>query len=81
MILSLTLQFFPMDIQKIKEFFASAKSFSPFKKVLIVLIVVLGLIYALSSCTSMRSTSVRVDKAEKVDINVTDSISGVYPTL
>lgn len=70
-----------MDLQQIKEFFRNARTFSPLKKGLIIVIVLLGLIYALCSCTSMRSTSVRVDKAEKVDINVTDSISGVYPTL
>lgn len=68
-----------MELQKIKDFFSTAKTFTPFKKGLIIVIVLLGLIYALCSCTSMRSTSVRVDKAEKVDINVTDSIAGSLP--
>lgn len=39
----------------------------------------LAAVYLFCSCTSTRSMSVSVDKAEKVDIHLTDSINGQMP--
>lgn len=68
-----------MNATQIKEIITSLASLSTFRRVIIVVLVSLAVVCALFGCTSMRSTSVRVDKAEKVDINVTDSIAGSLP--
>lgn len=65
----------------LKDFFGKAKKFSLVKKVLLVATIVLALVYALTSCTSTRSMAVTVDKAEKVDIHLTDSINGQLPFI
>lgn len=39
----------------------------------------LAAVYLFCSCTSTRSMSVSVDKAEKVDIHLTDSVNGQIP--
>lgn len=46
-------------------------------------IIVLFLFAALflSACTSTRSISVSVDKAEKVEVYVKDSLNSVYPSI
>lgn len=62
-------------------YLSKAKYLSTPKKVILVLLVTLAAIFCLCSCTSYRSTSVTVDKAEKVDINVKDSINSVYPSF
>ena len=69
------------NLSKLIEFLRKAKSFSLTKKILLVVLVVIAMVFALASCTTTRMMSVSVDKAENVRINMTDSVSGIYPTL
>lgn len=67
---------------KLIDLFRKAEKFSLTKRILIILAVCLGLAAALfggSSCSSTRSMSVTVDKAEKVDIHLKDSINAQVP--
>lgn len=67
------------NFAKIVEY---VRSLSVWLKAIVILIAAgLAAVLAFSSCTSTRSMSVSVDKAEKVDIHLTDSISSVYPTF
>lgn len=79
----LIIHYLKIDMEKIitflSEFFGRASSYSVLKKTLLVLCVAAAVAFAVCSCTSMRSTSVTVDKAEKVDIQITDSIAGKMP--
>lgn len=68
-----------MDLTTIKTLIAKAQSLSLGRKVILVILIALAAIFAVTSCTSTRSMAVTVDKAEKVDIHLTDSINGQLP--
>lgn len=74
-----------MDLfSKLVEFFRSASSWSVAKRILLIIAVLAAMCFALfgsTACTSHRSMSVSVDKAEKVNINLTDSINGQIPFI
>lgn len=51
------------------------------KKILLTLAVIAALAFALSSCTSTRNMSLTIDKAENVQVNMTDSVTAAYPVF
>lgn len=55
------------------------RSVSPTMRIILIIIVALASAVIMFSCTSSRNISVTVDKAEKVDIHVSDSINAVNP--
>lgn len=57
----------------------AAKSGSTLKKVLLLLAALAALGFCLASCTTTRSMSVSVEKAEKVNIHMLDSINAASP--
>lgn len=66
-------------LNKLIEFLGKVKTLSLAKRLIFVLTVVLALLFFLVSCSSHRSFSVSVDKAEKVEVNNADSIDAVWP--
>lgn len=69
-------------ISKLVEFFRSASTWSVTKRILFIIAVIatLGfLLFGSLSCSSHRSFSVSVDKAEKVNVQYTDSIDANSP--
>lgn len=72
-----------MDLfSKLVEFFRSASKWSVAKRVLLIIAVLAAIIFALfgsTSCSSHRSFTVSVDKAEKVNVQYTDSIDATSP--
>lgn len=63
-----------------RKFLDYIQGLSTFKKILLVIASVIAAIY-LVSCTSTRNITLSVDKADNVNISVTDSLNSVYPTL
>lgn len=63
-----------------RKFLDYIQGLPTFKKILIVIASVIAAIY-LVSCTSTRNITLSVDKADNVNISVTDSLNSVYPTL
>lgn len=70
-----------IDAELFKTVLSAAKALSTPKKVILVVLITLAAVFCLSSCTSTRTMSVSVDKAEKVNINLTDSINGQLPFI
>lgn len=68
-----------MNIEKIKNFLAQASKFTTRKKILLMVAVLAALAFLLDSCSSHRSFTVSVDKAEKVNVQYTDSIDATNP--
>lgn len=69
-------------LTKLVEFFRSASSWSVTKRVLLIIAVIAALgflLFGSVSCSSHRSFSVTVDKAEKVNVQYTDSIDANSP--
>lgn len=63
-----------------RKFLDYIQGLSTFKKILFVIASVIAVIY-LVSCTSTRNITLSVDKADNVNISVTDSLNSVYPSL
>lgn len=66
-------------VNMFKDFLGRVKSLSTAKKIIFVFIALFLAMFAVSSCTSTRSVSFQVDKAEKIDIKLNDSIQTVLP--
>lgn len=58
---------------------AAAKKFTTLKKILLMVATLAALAFFLFGCSSHRSFSVSVDKAEKVNVQYTDSIDANSP--
>lgn len=68
-----------MKIDEVKNLIATAKKFSTLKKILLMVAFLAALAFFLFGCSSHRSFSVSVDKAEKVNVQYTDSIDANSP--
>ncbi|MDE5568269.1 MAG: hypothetical protein K2J12_07485 [Muribaculaceae bacterium] len=68
-------------LDKIVDYIRNLRGASTLKKVLFVLALVAAVVYALTSCTSTRNMSLTIDKAESVNVNMTDSVTAVYPVF
>lgn len=68
-----------MTFEEFKNLIAIAKKFTNLKKILLMVAVLAALAFFLFGCSTNRSFSVSVDKAEKVNVHYTDSISATNP--
>lgn len=68
-----------IDYNLFKNFIASAKNFTLLKKILLMVAVLAAIAFFLFGCSSHRSFSVSVDKAEKVNVQYTDSVDATNP--
>lgn len=68
-----------MKIDDFKNLIAIAKKFTTLKKILLMVATLAALAFFLFGCSSHRSFTVSVDKAEKVNVQYTDSIDANSP--
>lgn len=68
-----------IDITSLNNFIATAKKFTTTKKILLMVATLAALAFLLFGCSTNRSFSVSVDKAEKVNVHYTDSIGATNP--
>lgn len=68
-----------MQKDEFMNLIAIAKKFTTRKKILLMVAILAALAFLLYSCSSHRSFSVSVDKAEKVNVQYTDSIDANSP--
>lgn len=68
-------------LEKIIDYIRNLRGASTLKKVLFVIAFVVALVYALTSCTSTRNMTLSIDKAENVQVNMTDSVTAAYPVF
>lgn len=68
-----------MKFDDFKNLIAIAKKFTTRKKIMLMVAILAALAFLLDSCSSHRSFTVSVDKAEKVNVQYTDSIDANSP--
>ena len=69
------------NLDRLIDWLRNMRGASLTSKILLILAVVAALAFALTSCTSTRNMSLTIDKAESVNVNMTDSVTAVYPVF
>lgn len=69
------------NFDKLIDWLRNMRGASLTSKILLILAVVAALAFCLSGCTSTRNMSLTIDKAENVQVNMTDSVTAAYPVF